>query len=163
MKNIIVRKVITVTLLGCAFASLFSSCGREISSNVYASNAVGEVSRTEPGVIINLRHVTVQDSEHLQDNALGIIGGGVAGAYLGNMVGKGRGNTLATAAGGLAGATAGAFAEKALKTQDGIEYVINLENGDSRTVVQGPQPAFTVGQRVWVIESNQGRSRIIPR
>ena len=163
MKNIITHKIVTLALLGCAFASIFSSCGREISSNVYASGAVGEVSTTEPGVIINLRHVSVQDSEHLQDNAMGIIGGGVAGAYLGNMIGKGRGNTLATAAGGLAGATAGAFAEKALKTQDGIEYIVSLENGLTKTVVQGPQPAFTVGQRVWVIESQQGRSRIIPR
>src|SRR3989442_813700 len=105
-----------------AAIGVMSSCARDISSDIYSARHVGEASVTYSGVIVHARAITVQDSEQLQDNGMGIIGGGIAGAYLGNKIGKGEGNTLATVGGALAGATAGAFAEKALKTQNGIEY-----------------------------------------
>jgi outer membrane lipoprotein SlyB len=140
-----------------------SSCARQISSNVYSGAAVGETSTTYPGVIISARGVVVEDKEYLEQNGLGIIGGGVGGAYLGSKIGKGEGNTLATVGGALAGAAAGAFAEKALKSQNAMEYVVALENGESKTVVQGPEPTMGVGQKVWLMVSYQGRSRITPR
>ncbi len=143
--------------------ALFASCAREISSDVYSASHVGEASMTYPGVIIHTRAVTAQEHERLEENGLGIIGGGVGGALLGSQIGKGSGNTAATIGGALAGATAGAFAEKALKTQSAVEYVVQLENGQSTTVVQGPQPAFTVGQNVYVIVGQKGRSRVIAR
>ena len=143
--------------------ALLSSCAREISSDVYSANHVGEASTTYSGVIIHSRQVSVQDSERLQDNGLGIVGGGVAGAVAGNQFGKGAGNTAATIGGALLGATAGAFAEKALKTQSGIEYIVQLDNGQSMTVVQGPNPSFSVGQNVFVVVGNKGRSRIVSR
>ena len=149
------------SLLACI--ALFSSCAREISSDVYSAHHVGEASTTYSGVVIHVRQVSVQENERLQDNGLGIIGGGVAGAVAGNQFGKGGGNTAATIGGALVGATAGAFAEKALKTQTGIEYVVQLDNGQSMTVVQGPSPAFSSGQNVYVIIGERGRSRIIAR
>lgn len=141
----------------------FSGCARQISSNVYSGSAVGETSSTYPGVIISCRQVVVEDSEYLGDNPLGIIGGGVAGGYLGSKIGKGEGNMLATVGGAIAGATAGAFAEKAMKTQNAMEYVVALENGEAKTVTQGVDTAYVVGQKVWLIVSCQGRSRVVPR
>jgi outer membrane lipoprotein SlyB len=152
--------VLMVSLLA---AVSVCGCARQISSNVYSAASVGEVSKTVPGVIISARTVTVEDAEYLGDNTLGILGGGAAGALIGSRVGKGSGNTLATIAGGVGGAVAGAFAEKALKTQNAYEYIVALDNGDSKTVVQGLDPAFAVGQKVWLIESMQGRSRVTAR
>lgn len=146
-----------------AFITLCSSCARDISSDIYSADHVGEASTTYSGTIIHVRTVTVNDSERLQDNSMGIIGGGLGGAYAGSHIGKGDGNTLAIIGGALAGATAGAFAEKALKTQQGVEYVVQLDNGQSMTVVQGPTPAFTTSQPVYVIVGQQGRSRVIAR
>jgi outer membrane lipoprotein SlyB len=142
---------------------LFSSCAREISSNVYSAGHVGEASTTYSGVITHARQVTVQSGENLEDNGLGIIGGAIAGGYGGSKIGKGEGNTLATVGGALIGATAGAFAEKALKTQNAMEYVVQLDNGGSMTVVQGPSPTFSAGQNVFVIVGQKGRSRVIAR
>jgi outer membrane lipoprotein SlyB len=152
-------KVISILL------SLFviTSCAREISSEVYSANHVGEASTTYAGVIIHTRQVTVQEHERLEENGMGIVGGGVAGAIAGNQFGKGSGNTAATIGGALIGATAGAFAEKALKSQTGTEYVVQLDNGQTMTVVQGPNPAFSVGQNVYVIVGQQGRSRVVAR
>jgi outer membrane lipoprotein SlyB len=149
--------------LGVVVAAISGGCARQISSNVYSASSVGETSTTYPGVIISARQVTVEDKEYLEQNGLGIIGGGIGGAYLGSKIGKGEGNTLATVGGALAGATAGAFAEKALKSQNAMEYVVALENGESKTVVQGPDPMMATGQKVWLMVSYQGRSRITPR
>lgn len=146
-----------------AALSLFASCAREISGDVYAADHVGEASQTFSGVIVHARTISVQENERLQENGLGIIGGGAAGAYAGSQFGKGRGNTLATVGGALAGATAGAFAEKALKTQSGIEYIVQLDNGQTMTVVQGPTPAFSAGQNVFVVVGQKGRSRVVSR
>lgn len=154
-----------VTLISLATLSLvsFGGCARQISSNVYSGAAVGETSSTYPGVVIAARQVLVEDKEYLEQNTLGIAGGALGGAYLGSKVGKGEGNTLAMVGGALAGATAGAFAEKALKSQNAMEYVIALENGESKTVVQGPDPMMSTGQKVWLMVSSQGRSRVTPR
>ena len=157
------KQTVTFAALGIILAGLSSGCARQISSNVYSASSVGETSSTYPGVIIAARQVTVEDKEYLGDNALGIIGGGVGGGYIGSKFGKGEGNTLATVGGAIAGAAAGAFAEKALKTENAMEYVVALENGESKTVVQGVDPTMGVGQKVWLIVSFQGRSRVNPR
>lgn len=157
------RRIVTLFCLSCVAMVIFGGCARQISSNVYSGASVGETSTTYPGVIIGARQVTVEDKEYLEQNGLGIIGGGVGGAYLGSKIGKGEGNTLATVGGAVAGAVAGAYAEKALKSQNAMEYVVALENGESKTVVQGPDPMMGVGQKVWLMVSYQGRSRITAR
>ena len=143
--------------------SVFGGCARQISSNVYSAASIGEVSTTYPGVIISCRQVIVEDKEYLEQNGLGIIGGGLAGGYAGSKFGKGEGNMLATVGGAVAGAAAGAYAEKMLKTQNALEYIVALENGETRTVTQGVDPAFSTGQKVWLIISGKGRSRLTAR
>lgn len=159
-KNII-RNISICVVFGTLF--MVTSCAREISSNVYSADHVGEASVTYSGVITHARQVDVEDSERLQDNGLGIIGGGVGGALAGSQIGRGRGNTTATIGGALAGATIGAIAEKAMKRQTGMEYIVQLDNNQTVTIVQGPNPTFYVGQQVYVLVGQQGRSRLIPR
>jgi len=154
---------IVMKCIGFSLVLLCCSCARQVSPNVYSGASVGEVSSTYSGVIISARLVSIEDTEYLGDNPLGIIGGGAVGALAGSQVGKGKGSTVAAIAGGVAGATLGAMAEKSLKKQNAMEYIVSLENGESKTVVQGPDPAYSVGQKVWLIVSHQGRSRITPR
>jgi outer membrane lipoprotein SlyB len=161
--NKTITKNMSKAMAVMAAIGLFTSCAREISGDVYNASHVGEASTTHSGVIVHARNVTVEGSENLQDNGLGIIGGGAAGALAGSQFGKGDGNTLATIGGAIAGATAGAFAEKALKKQQGTEYIVQLDNGQTMTVVQGPNPAFSVGQSVYVVIGHKGRSRVVAR
>lgn len=162
MKKII--KDSTKTLLAFIIAShFFTGCAREISPDVYSADHVGEASVSFSGTIISTRQITVQDKERLQENTLGIVGGGVGGVLAGSKIGKGTGNSAAMIGGALVGATAGAFAEKALKTQQGTEYIVQLDNGELRTIVQGVEPALASGQLVYVIIGREGRSRVIAR
>ena len=143
-----------------ALAVVLSGCARNISQGTYSDKTVGEASRTFRGVIVSVRKVQV-GPETLEENTLGAGMGALAGGVLGYQVGQGRGNVAATALGGLAGAAAGAYAQQQLKTQDAFEYVVRLENGEMRTVVQGTDVSFAPGQNVMLIIGERNRSRIV--
>lgn len=146
-------------LLLCA-AVLASGCARNIGSNFYTSDSVGGVSTVYEGTIKSVRVVTVSKGDELEQNVTGGILGGVAGGFVGSTIGKGRGQDLATVGGALLGATAGALAEKELKTQQAYEYTVKLNDGSLVSVVQGLDASYSVGQRVLVHMSSNGRSRI---
>ena len=104
--NLIIRNITALSIS----IMVLTSCARQISSDVYASGQVGEVSTTLAGCVKNVREVCMEQGEQLEDNGLGIAGGGVAGGVIGSAVG--RGNLLPTAAGAIAGAVAGSFIGK---------------------------------------------------
>jgi len=81
-------------------------------------------------------------------NYLGAIAGGVAGAALGNQVGKGDGNTAATVLGALGGAVAGREIEKNVRSGTRYDVVVKLDDGSSRTVRYEAEPGFKVGSKV---------------
>ncbi len=143
--------------------SLLCGCSRETSSDVYDSQNFGEATRTYPAVIEEAHQVTVTNGEGLQDNTAGILGGGLAGALLGSTIGKGDGKLVAEVAGGLAGATGGAALEQGLKTERAMQYIVRLENGEMRTVVQAVEPRLYPGQKVYLMEAHHGRSRVVAR
>lgn len=138
------------------FAVLLSGCASDdFSGNRYEAASVGEVSRTDKGYVVSLRKVEIKPEGSVAGTALGAVGGGL----LGSMFGGGNGKILTTAAGAVAGGVAGNAI--ASKTQPGIEYTVKLDNGSTITITQGVTPAISVGQRVYVINSNRGRSRIV--
>ena len=138
-----------------------TSCARNISSGTYKASHVGEASFTYQGIVSSARLVEVEEGEYLEQNTTGIAAGAVGGGLAGNQIGSGSGNVAATVGGALIGGIAGAFAEKALKSQQAMEYVVQLSNGSMMTVVQGVQPQLQNGQRVMVLVSHSGRSRVV--
>ena len=141
-------------------ALLLHGCARNISPNSYSDKHVGEASRTFKGRIVSVRTVNVSP-EQLGDSAAGTAIGGIAGGVLGNQFGSGHGRLATTAGGAVLGALAGAFAEKELKSQDAYEYVVELQNGEMRTVVQGLDVKYSPGQAILLMISDRGRSRIV--
>jgi outer membrane lipoprotein SlyB len=142
---------------------LLGGCARNISPHVYSEKSVDEAADTYEGVVLTARRVTVKGSESLKDNTIGGAAGGVTGAVLGSMIGGGRGSALAAVGGGLLGAVGGAYAQDALSTQEGMQYVVRLTNGQLKTIVQGTDVNIPVGSRVLVmISHHKGRSRIVP-
>jgi outer membrane lipoprotein SlyB len=124
---------------------------------------VGAAASTYHCKIVNVRKIKVEEGERLEDNKTGGIIGALAGGALGNSVGGGRGRTLATVTGAIAGATAGAYAEKGLKSQYAFEYVVELQSGELKTVVQGTDVILALGQSALLVVDPRGRSRLIPR
>ncbi len=119
------NKALKILSIATISSLMLTSCARDMSSDVYTdSNAVGKVLE---GKVLSARQVTVKSSDKLQDNTLGMIGGGLLGAVAGSSVGGGTGKGLAAVGGGLLGATAGAYAQDKLGTSKGIEYVVRID------------------------------------
>lgn len=89
-----------------------------------------------------------------QGSGLGVIGGGVAGALLGNQVGSGHGRELATLAGAAGGAYAGNRVEKNMRTTREWNVAVQYENGNRRTFAFAQDPHLARGQSV----RNRGNS-----
>jgi outer membrane lipoprotein SlyB len=159
------KKVTMLLSVLCCGTLLLTGCARNISANSYdarALNGTGMISH--PCKVISVRTVAVEEGDYLEDNKTGTALGAVAGGLAGNMIGGGRGRILATGVGAIAGAVGGAFAEKALKSQNAYEYVVQLTNGTMRTVVQGMDTFLQVGQEALLIEGTRNsRPRLIAR
>ncbi len=84
---------------------------------------------------------------------IGLIGGGLAGAVLGNQIGDGRGRTAAQVLGAVGGALAGREFERNIKKETHYEVVTRLESGGTQTVTYATPPPFKMGDRV-KIEGN---------
>lgn len=142
---------------------LVCGCAKRIDNNTYDSRSVGKVFGTFSGVVKQARRVAIENGDSLEDNLMGAAIGGVLGGVAGNAVGGGRGRNVATAVGAIGGAAAGSYAEKNLKSQEGMEYVVELTDGRIITVVQGLEGICYVNQKVFVIVNNNGRSMVVPK
>ena len=79
---------------------------------------------------------------------IGLLGGGLAGAVLGNQIGDGRGRTAAQVLGAVGGALAGREIERNVKKETHYEVVTRLESGGTQTVTYDTLPPFKIGDRV---------------
>lgn len=156
------KKIATLSVIMAA-AMLVSACSPRLDGNTYAIRGVGEVNRSERGIIVAARPVTISGSKTSEDdNKLGdgaVLGAGL-GALGGSMVGNGRGQLLAAGLGAVAGGVAGHYAGRALTDQEGVEYQIQLDSGELVSIAQGVEPRMSVGQRVLVISSDRSRGRL---
>jgi len=159
------KKIVILSSVLCCGVLLLSGCARNISANTYDARSLnGSGMISHPCTVVSVRVVAVEEGDYLENNQAGMLMGGVAGGLAGNMIGGGRGRTLATGIGALAGAAGGAFAEKALKAQNGYEYVVKMQNGSMRTVVQGMDTQLHPGQAALLIEGTRNsRPRLIAR
>jgi outer membrane lipoprotein SlyB len=83
-----------------------------------------------------------------EGGATGLIAGGVAGALLGNQVGRGNGRKLATVAGAAGGAYAGKTIEGKMNKVKEWHVGVHYENGNNGTVVLKQDPNLRNGDHV---------------
>jgi outer membrane lipoprotein SlyB len=157
------KKVLIFSVVFGGAILLISGCARNISSSTYDAKTLGSANDVYECVVVSVRKVQVEEGDYLENNKTGALVGAVAGGALGQAFGGGRGRMLTTAGGAILGGVGGAMAEKALKSQEGLEYVVRLGNGQLKTVVQGLDSALCPGQPAMLIIDNNGRSRVVPR
>ena len=151
------KGVVVLGIAAFAIAVLMSGCATDISSKSYSEDSVGEVSNTYSGVVVKVRTVKV-GPDQLSKNHTGAIAGGVGGGLIGSQL---LGGPVATIGLAGAGAVGGAFAEKSLRTQQGLEITVRLASGELRTVVQGNDVAFKKGEHILLLIYAQGRSKVV--
>ncbi|MDR3031257.1 MAG: glycine zipper 2TM domain-containing protein [Holosporales bacterium] len=148
-----------VSLCLVVVSVIIVGCSNDFSGDKYTSANAGETQKTVRGTVLSLRKVEI-NPDGVGSLGAGALLGGVGGGLLGSAFGKGGGKILTTAAGAISGAVAGNAIQN--RAQEGIEYTVKLESGEVITLAQGLTPMISVGQQVFVVNSEKGRSRIVP-
>jgi outer membrane lipoprotein SlyB len=158
-----IKKITSALLLGAVVITCGTGCQRKIGGNQYSSASLNSASQTYQGIIMSVRKVEVSEAERLQDNTTGMGVGALAGGLAGSAFGKGKGKIVGVGLGALAGGAAGMFAQEAMGTQTGIEYVVKLSNGNLMTIVQGDDTMLPAGKRVLVMipTASGARPRVV--
>jgi outer membrane lipoprotein SlyB len=140
MTNTFSKIVITFS----ALSFIISGCARNLNSGEYTSLATS--GKVLEGKIVSARAVTVNDNDKLENNTIGMLGGGVLGGVAGSVIGKGQGQALAAVGGALAGAVAGSVAQSKLGKSQGTEYIIRLDPKYVTTSSAINKKSVTVGR-----------------
>lgn len=109
-------------------ALLLAACTSP-SSTSYNSSDVGTPIETTEGTVVSSRVVDVSGD----NTPVGPIAGGVAGGSAASIAGGGNAVALL---GALIGAGAGYLAEREARSGEGIEYIVEMADGRTVTLVQ---------------------------
>jgi len=149
-KEVLIMKRLLL-LLPLALTILLAACAKDLSSSTYSEESVGSGSQVYHGVIVSMRSVKVKGN-----SGLGGVAGAATGGVLGSAVGGGRGSIVAGIAGAVAGGIAGNAIDKDVNKQDAIEYIVELDNHKTMSVVQAPSD-LRVHDRVLVLDGPRVR------
>lgn len=141
------------------FCLILSGCASNISPKSYSVGSVGQVNRTVAATVISVREVEISGTSSLGGTS-GAIAGGIAGSSIGD---SGRENAIGAVAGAVAAGLAGAVIEEGLTKQKGVEYVVETDNGNLMTIVQGNTTMFREGQKIFVLYGSPSRIIADPR
>jgi outer membrane lipoprotein SlyB len=123
MRTVAFVLVPALSLAGCAHPS----------GSTYQAGDVGRTIETAQGSVISSRPVSISGDV----NAVGPLAGGAAGAAGSALAFSGGSNTgLIAVLGGLIGAGIGYISQQQLNNREGIEYVLEMDDGRTVTLVQ---------------------------
>lgn len=147
------------SILFGAAVMVLAGCVHNVNPNSYSVGSVGQVNRTVGGTVISVRDVDI-----LGTSGMGATAGTVAGAAAGSSIGGGaRANIIGAVGGAVVGGLIGAAAESSATQQAGLEYVVQTDNGNLMTLVQGASPRFQEGDKVLILYGNPSRVIADPR
>lgn len=136
--------------------SSFTGCASSRSGQVYSRDQARQVHTVETGTVTSVKQVMIEGTK----TPVGTVAGGVAGGVAGSTVGGGSGRALATVAGALIGAAAGSVMEEELTKKQGLEIVIDKDDGQTIVIVQEADMPLQTGDRVRIITSPDGTTRV---
>lgn len=131
------------------------------TSNTYSSRDIGVPIETSTATVLSSRVIDIKGEPGSFGPAVGGIAGGTTA---GVTIGSGSGSTVAAVLGALIGAGAGYLAEQQLNSREGLEYVLQMDDGRTVTLVQnreGEEEPLPDGTPV-LVQINSRYSRILP-
>lgn len=106
----------------------------------------------QPGQLATIQAVR-EVKDQGESTAVGPVAGGIAGAVLGNQIGKGHGSRkVLTVLGAAGGAFAGRAIEKQARGTTHWEIDVRRDDGRQETVRSEIAPAYQPGERVRLVE-----------
>jgi outer membrane lipoprotein SlyB len=114
------------------------------AATVKTATSAAAAPCTSCGKVTAIRVVEKQG----EGSATGMVVGGLAGALLGNQIGKGGTRDVATIAGAAGGAYAGKKIEENMNSGRRWDVSVRFDNGDERMFSFDKDPGFSVGSPI---------------
>lgn len=146
MKTIIAAAAVLALLAGCATSS----------PDVISRNDAQRMSTVQDGVVLSLRPVVVDGSQ----SGVGAVAGAVVGGVAGGSVGGRRESVAVGVIGAVVGSVIGNTVERAGTREEAVEILIQLKNGERRSVVQAKASETLVPGDSVILVSTGGRVRV---
>jgi len=144
-------------ILAASLAGLGALTGCQTANpDVINRDDAQRMSSVQDGTILSIRPVTIDGSQ----SGGGAVAGAVAGGVAGSNAGGPRTGAIVGLAGAIAGGVLGNVVERQVTKEDAVEILIQLKNGDRRSVVQGKgQEVLAAGDAVILITTG-GKVRV---
>lgn len=115
------------------------------------------LSTLQDATVLSVRTVTVDGSQ----SGAGAVAGGVVGGIAGSSVGGRRESAIVGVLGAVAGAAIGNAVERASTQEESLEIIVQLRNGDRRSLIQAKgKEKFEPGDAVILVSTN-GKVRVM--
>lgn len=142
-------------LCALLFALAVAGCSTT-SPDVVQRGDAQRLSSVQDAVVISVRPVVVDGSQ----SGVGAVTGAVVGGVAGSTVGSGATSTIVGVLAGVAGGVIGNTVERRATTEQAIEIILQLSNGERRAIVQAQgTEVISAGDRV-VLVSTGGTTRV---
>ncbi|VAV86734.1 hypothetical protein MNBD_ALPHA06-2161 [hydrothermal vent metagenome] len=152
-----IRRIVGTATLSSAL--LLGACASNLGANDYDSRSIGQISRSDSGVVVSSRNIRIEGQQSGVGAISGAAVGGVAGSALG---GDHRGSTAGGILGVVLGGLIGAAIEQNATEREGFAYTVQLDSdGEYITITQGGKYPIANGTPVWVEYGD--RVRVIPK
>lgn len=149
------RSRATATVAALAAALVLAGCSTT-SPDVVQRGDAQRMSQVQDAVVLSVRPVTVDGSQ----SGVGATAGGVVGAIAGSSVGGSREGAIVGVLGAVAGAVAGNVIERAGTREAGMEYLVQLRNGDRRSVIQAEGSERIAPGDAVILVTTGGKTRV---
>jgi outer membrane lipoprotein SlyB len=148
------RLVTAAATAGIAFT--LAACSTT-SPDVVSRNEAQRLSTVLDAVVLSTRPVVVDGSQ----TGAGAAAGGLVGGIAGSSVGGRRESVAVGVIGAVVGGVVGNLTERAATREEALEILVQLRNGDRRSVVQAKaSETFNPGDPVILVTTN-GRVRVM--
>lgn len=149
MKRLLARTTVLAAVLALAACST-------TSPDVVSRNEAQRLSTVVDAVVLSSRPVVVEGNQ----SGIGAAAGSVAGGVAGSGVGGRREAMVVGVLGAVIGGVIGNAVERGTTREDAIEILVQLKNGDRRSVVQAKAAeSFNPGDPVLLINTG-GKVRV---
>jgi outer membrane lipoprotein SlyB len=148
------RSITTATAIAAALT--LGACATS-SPDMVSRQDTQRMATVIDAVVLNTRPVVVDGSQ----SGLGAATGGAIGGIAGSGVGGSRDGMVVGVIGAVIGGVIGNATERAATREEGLEILVQLRNGDRRSVVQArAAETFVAGDPV-ILVTTGGRVRVI--
>jgi len=143
-------------LIAVAVAAALSACATS-SPDVVSRNEAQRLSQIQDATVLSVRPVVIDGSQ----SGAGAVTGGVVGGVAGASVGGHREAVAVGVLAAVAGAVVGNAIERAGTREEALEILVQLRNGERRSIVQAKGTETLVPGEPVILVSSNGKTRVM--